>query len=568
MTPSTAHGARPSPTAQPFSLRPYQRDAIHAVLAARRAGARRLLVCLPTGSGKTVIFSELARMARRPVLVLAHRSELVEQARDKLARALGDPAAVGVEQADQRAAPGCRVVVASIRSLHPERLSQLTADRDFGLVIYDECHHAPAEGNRAVLEGLGCFTDGWSGTLLGFTATTQRGDGKGLDKVFETIAFTRSIREMVADGFLCALRGFRIATAADLSAVSGRDDFVVEELAEAIDIQERNALVARTIQELARDRRTIAFCVTVAHATNLARALNHLGVRAGIVHGQLRSDDRARVLADFRSGRLQALTNVGVLTEGFDDPEVSCIAMARPTRSEGLYTQCVGRGTRLAPGKKNCLVLDFVDLGDLSLVTLPTLAGLPRHLDLQGDELADAQERMATIWQRHPGFEVDPGSITLDEIERRAASFDPLTLETDPEVRAISPHAWHSLGSRGLALHVFRTVGRLRQGRLTELLILDRGGRGKRWQVRVDGRDVARFSRVEEAVEACDYEVRQMGRVAAGTALPGSPWREGPVPADLGRMLSSCRPPLHARQWGEAAARLAYRQHGPKGRPR
>src|SRR5262249_39718750 len=150
------------------------------------------------------------------------------------------------------------------------------------------------------------------------------------------------------------------------------------------------ALVARSIQELARDRRTIAFCVTVGHARNLCRALNHLGVPAGIVHGAMSSEARARALADFRAGRAQVLTNVGVLTERFDDPRVSCVAMARPTRSEGLYAQCVGRGTRLHPGKKDCLVLDFVDLSALSLCTLPSLFGMPRDLDLEGQDAAEA----------------------------------------------------------------------------------------------------------------------------------------------------------------------------------
>jgi ATP-dependent helicase IRC3 len=137
--------------------------------------------------------------------------------------------------------------------------------------------------------------------------------------------------------------------------------------------------VARSIQELARDRRTVAFCVTVAHAQNLRRSLAALGVRAAAVYGDMPADARAQVLADFAAGRIQVVTNVAVLTEGFDDPGVSCVAMARPTRSEGMYAQCVGRGTRLAPGKRDCLVLDFVDVSSLSLCSLPSLFGMPRR---------------------------------------------------------------------------------------------------------------------------------------------------------------------------------------------
>lgn len=505
-------------------LRPYQREAVDAVLAARRAGTRRMVVCLPTGAGKTVIFSELARMARRQVLVLAHREELLAQAKDKIARALGDRGVVAIERGSQRAPADAKVFVASIRSLHEERLAKFLHGRDLGLIVYDECHHAAADDNLRVLRTLGAFDDRWDGTLLGFTATTARGDGKGLDDVFERIVYTRSLPQMIADGYLARLRGYRIATQADLSRVtSGALDFGEEELAEAVDIEERNALVARTIQELARDRRTIAFCVTVAHAMNLARALNEVGVPAGIVHGAMKPDVRAAALADFRAGRTQTLTNVAVLTEGFDDPEVSCVAMARPTRSDGLYAQCVGRGTRLAPGKKDCLVLDFVDLSALDLCTLPSLFGTPRDLDLRGDDAEDARRAWMQILLEHPGFEVEAGALTLAEIQDRASHFDPLGFGTDEEIRAISANAWFSLGRHGVGLHFQRGS----QGRASEALVLRRPGRnrGKNWEITVDGKPVDRYARMEEAVEAVDYEVHRMGRLTAASALPTAPWR-------------------------------------------
>ncbi|MCA9620469.1 MAG: DEAD/DEAH box helicase [Myxococcales bacterium] len=547
-----------------FSLRPYQRDAVARVIAARRAGLRRMVVCLPTGAGKTVIFSELARIARRPVLVLAHRRELVDQARDKVARALPDTAVVAVEQAAERAAEDARVVVASIRSLREERLARLMAERDFGLVVYDECHHAPAEDNLRVLRALGAFDDGWAGTLLGFTATPARADGLGLDEVFERIVYQRTLSEMIRDGYLAPLRGYRIATAADLDRVTaGRNDFVLDELAEAVDVESRNALVARSIQELARDRRTLVFCVNVRHARHLARALNAVGVPTGIVHGAMKKDRRAETLRDFRLGRLAAVTNVGVLTEGFDDPGVSCVAMARPTRSDGLYAQCVGRGTRLAPGKTDCLVLDFVDLSERSLTTLPSLAGLPRDLSLDGARRDEAERSLAQIWDDHPGFEVEPGSITLDEIERRAAAFNPLTLDVDPEISAVSANCWESLGSAGLALHVHWGRAALKRGRLSEILVLDTQGarRGsRRWRVLVDGKEMARFSRMEEAVEAVDHEVARRGVTAS--ARPGAAWRREPVPPALREQLAAVGGSV--TRHGDALQRLAYASFGPR----
>jgi ATP-dependent helicase IRC3 len=512
------------------TLRPYQREAIDAVLAARRSGVRRLLVCLPTGAGKTVIFSELAKLAQRQVLVLAHREELLFQARDKLQQALGGEQVVAIERGAERGAADAKVLVCSIRSLHEERLAGVIRGRDVGLVVYDECHHAAADDNLRVLRQLGAFESDFRGTLLGFTATTARGDGKGLDQVFEQIVYSRSLPELIDDGYLSKLRGFRVATSADLTRLSSTGlDFREDELAEAVDIEERNALVARSIQELARDRRTIVFCVTVNHARHLCRSLNALGVAAGVVHGAMPSDERARALADFRLGKVQVMCNVAVLTEGFDDPGVSCIAMARPTRSEGLYAQCVGRGTRLHPGKNDCLILDFVDVSQLSLCGLPSLFGVPRQLDLRGEDASHARR----VWQQivfdHPGFELEAGSFSLPEIQQRAASFDPLTLQTHEDVCAISGNAWFSLGRHGLGLHFER-----RPGAPSEVTILQRAARGKRWEVCLDGRVRDRFSSIEAAVEAVDYEITRMGPRAAASALANAAWR--PLRADTLRL--------------------------------
>ncbi len=181
--------------------------------------------------------------------------------------------------------------------------------------------------------------------------------------------------------------------------------------------------MARSIQELARDRRTIAFCVTVNHARNLSRALNAVGVPAGIVHGAMPRPMRAKALADFRAGRTQVLANVAVLTEGFDDPGVSCVAMARPTRSEGLYAQCVGRGTRLADGQAGLpdprlrRRLDAQPVHAAFAVRLPARARSARRRRRRG-----ARARGSSSMLDHPGFELEAGALTLREIQDRAAA--------------------------------------------------------------------------------------------------------------------------------------------------
>jgi superfamily II DNA or RNA helicase len=542
-------------------LRAYQREAIDAVIAARRSGTRRMVVCLPTGAGKTVIFSHLARLATKPVLVLAHREELLAQAIDKLSRALEGTRVVGLERGTSRAPADAKVLVASLRSLHPDRIGQALAGRDIGLIIYDECHHAPAEDNLRVLRTIGAFEPDWPGTLLGFTATTMRGDGKGLDTVFERIVYARTLPDLIDAGFLAPLKGFRIATEADLTRLSASgSDFNEGELAEAVDIQDRNALVARSIQELARDRRTIAFCVTVNHARNLCRALNHLGVPAGIVHGEMRAGDRARALADFAAGRTQVLANVAVLTEGFDDPGVSCIAMARPTRSEGLYAQCVGRGTRLAEGKRDCLILDFVDVSELSLCTLPSLFGCPRDLDLYGEDAREGARQWQQIQLDYPELELEAGALTLREIQDRAAAFDPLTLELDREVRAISGNAWFSLGRHGVGLHFERATNVA-----STVTVLARGTRGKRWQVTVDQRVMEHFATLEAAVEAVDHEIDRRGRAARMSARADAPWRHAPPPAAL---VACLRAPDRANTHAEALRLTVWESLIPVARAR
>ena len=202
-----------------------------------------------------MIFSHLARLARRQVLVLAHREEILAQAREKLVRALPGDAVVEIERGALRASAEAKVLVCSIRSLHEARLARVLRGRDVGLIVYDECHHAAAEDNLRVLRQLGVFEPAFDGTLLGFTATTARGDGQGLDEVFEEVVYTRALPELIDDGYLAPLRGFRISTTADLRKLSPAGlDYDEEELAEAIDIEERNALVARQLLDRPRDQ--------------------------------------------------------------------------------------------------------------------------------------------------------------------------------------------------------------------------------------------------------------------------------------------------------------------------
>ncbi len=535
-----------------MQLRPYQLEAVNAVIAARKRGVRRMVLALPTGAGKTIVFSELIRRARYDVLVLAHRDELLVQAKEKIEAALArsnDTRRVDIERGLKRASKKAQVLVASIRSLHEGRIGKALAGRDIRLVIYDECHHAVAEANRSVLEAIGVFSPDWPGTLVGVTATTRRADGRALGEIFEEIVAERSLLQMIEDGYLRPLKGVRVETKISLDGVAVRgDDFDLEELEEAVDVETRNQLVARSITELCRDRRTIAFCVGVRHAENLSRALNDMGVRAGMVCGEMPKPDRKRTLRKFREGRLQVITNVGVLTEGFDDPGVSAIAMVRPTRSESLYLQCVGRGMRLDPSAKDCLILDFVDLSALDIVTSATLdAGVSR----------EAPEREEQEEGKQPGLIPPPeeddredAPVTLEELKRRLSTFDPLTMTQTNEAAAISMYAWLSLGTRGMMLHFLDPHGVML---CFELKPANRSG----VEIWLGDHKLARTSTMQAAIEAVDQELPNYG--SPQSAKSDAQWRQHPITPPLQRAVAALHPPRIAHSVGDAIAHLALK---------
>lgn len=342
-----------APIAAPI-LRPYQTAAIEAVRAAFAAGRRRTLVVLPTGCGKTIVFSEVSRRVverGRRVLVLAHRGELLEQAAAKLA-AVGVDAAI--EKAERRAG-AAPVVVASVQTMKGRRLATWAPDA-FGLVVIDEAHHAPAAGYRALLDHFA------AARVLGVTATPDRLDGQGLGEVFESVAYRLELRQAIRDGWLAPLRARRVEVeGVDLADVHvRRGDLDAAALAAVMTAETALHGVAAPLLELAGDRRTIVFAVDVAHARALAEVLcRYRPGAARAVDGSASTEDRGAALADFRGGRFQVLVNCALFTEGFDEPTVACVAIARPTKSRALYAQMIGRGTRLAPGKADCLVLDF-----------------------------------------------------------------------------------------------------------------------------------------------------------------------------------------------------------------
>lgn len=348
-----------------MDLRPYQQECID-IIQSQSPGS--YLIQMATGLGKTVTFASIPRQGR--VLLLSHREELVEQPRKYYS------CTYGVERASGRSA-GEDVVSASVQTLsrHLDRFSPA----DFDTIIVDEAHHAAAKTYRDILDYF------QPRLTLGFTATPNRGDKIRLNDVFQKIIFQRDLRWGIKNGFLCDIHCLRVNIGYDLSAVRTRmGDYAPGELEEAMD--GTADAIAQAYREYAHGA-TLIFSVSVLHAQEIADRIQG----AVVVTGQTK--DRASIIQAFTAGEIPCIVNCMVFTEGTDIPRVETVIMARPTQSDSLYCQCVGRGLRLYPGKDKLTLIDCVGVtGKASLCTAPSLLGLDidniperKKSELQGD---------------------------------------------------------------------------------------------------------------------------------------------------------------------------------------
>jgi superfamily II DNA or RNA helicase len=441
-----------------MNLRPYQRECLERILIRYKQGRRRLLVSLPTGTGKTVIFAKMPEFLamKKRMLVLAHRQELLDQAAAKF-HAVAPELSVGIEQGGRSAPSDARVVLASVPTVgrqESRRLQRLDPEQ-FYVVVVDEAHHAVAPSYRRVFDHFGLFAEGTKRLLVGFTATARRGDKLTLAEVFEEIAYAKSLPDMVRSGYLCTVRGWRVSSSVDLGGVRVRHgDFVESDLARAVDVPERNGLVVGAYRQIAAGRRAIVFCVNVAHVKALAAAFEDAQVHAAPVWGAMPGEDRQDALRRFREGRLDVLTNCNVLTEGFDEPRVDCVIMARPTHSQLLYAQMVGRGTRLHDTKSDVVVIDIADNSARhKLAGLNALFDLPESLDLGGHgaiETVDALDRLseAMPW-------VDLGRVErAEDLDHVAERVDLFRFEPPSEIAAFTRFAWCGTPDGGYRLNL------------------------------------------------------------------------------------------------------------------
>jgi superfamily II DNA or RNA helicase len=330
-----------------------------------------------------------------------------------------------------------------------QRLQSWASDT-FDLVIIDEAHHSAAKSYQNIVEYFGGMCSARRVPLIGVTATPQRSDKVGLGVVFQEIAASHLLPALIEAGYLCDLHAILVETDTDLRRVRIRaGDFVQGELEDAVDNDKRNELIIAAHRKYASGRSTIVFAAGVAHAKHLAEMFQGSGVTAEAIYGAMDEDERRAALLRYANGETRILTNYAVLTEGFNAPLTSCIILARPTKSSLVVAQAIGRGSRLAPGKTDCLVIDMRDVvGGKELFTAASLAGLPANFNAKGRNVYTAKERLDELERLDPALARE--ALDADAVEQsivlaigriRAREIEMLRIERQRQEKAA---AWEA----------------------------------------------------------------------------------------------------------------------------
>ena len=465
-----------------MEARQYQTEMLDAILKAYVDGLRRILVVAATGTGKTVVFSQLKKKLQHllpgKMLVFAHREELIDQAVRAVQRA-NPELKVGKEMAGFYADDDCDVIVSCVASIGRTGSTRLSRFGRFDLVVCDEAHHSIAQTYLNVFESTGLLAEGTRSLLVGFTATPKRHDRirknasqqdelVSLKSVYQKIVYTYPIRKAVKDGWLVPLRGYRVVTNTDLSNVKmTAGDFQQDQLNEAIDKAQRNQLVLDSWLKYGEGRQTVGFTSGIEHAQNLAQLFRQRGIAAEAVWGD--DPERKTKLEKHKQKEITVLFNAQVLTEGYDDWQVSCILLAAPTSNSSKYTQEVGRGTRLQEGignlikalsegycltKRDCIIIDLVDNSKrCSLVTLPSLVGLNPDLDLRGESVTTIVEKIEALQDKFPGVPFNH----LTDVATLDSYVESIDMFADPcpeEVKEFSQLQWMVAADDSYILHI------------------------------------------------------------------------------------------------------------------
>lgn len=338
-----------------IQLKSYQRKALHEVNTNYANGIKSQLLVMATGTGKTVVFCEFIKeliSVEKKVLILVHRDELINQAERRLKLHTSEP--FGIEKAERKA-NNENIVLASVQTLKGKRLKKFAKDY-FDVIVIDECHRSTANSYMTVRNHFK------KSHVLGVTATPKRQDDlKITKKHFQKLAFTYNLLDAIKEGNLANIRVWRVESEQDISDVkSNSDDLDQRALAKVLDNDEYLEFIYKTITEKAFNKKIMVFMPSVKMSDKLADLLNSKGLSAFSVNSNTPLEKRQEVLEDYRTGKIKVLSNYNIFTEGFDEPSIDCVIMARPTKSEIFYSQALGRMTRLFEGKEYGI---FIDIG-------------------------------------------------------------------------------------------------------------------------------------------------------------------------------------------------------------
>ncbi|KAL7273355.1 putative ATP-dependent helicase IRC3 [Rhizina undulata] len=461
----------PAPPEQPekLTLRPYQRQCIEAVLKSMEEGYRRLGISLATGSGKTVIFTDLISKVHHPTnklarqtMIIVHKVELVEQAAAHC-KAVYPYMTVELEMASSHASGNAHITVASVQSLVSNDRFTKFDPKKFKLILLDECHHAVAPSYLRVLDHFGVLDPVPEAKdtpyIVGVSATMFRPDNARLSKVMDYIVYHRDFTEMMHSNWLAPIKLTTIKADFNLFGVQSRGgDFNVEELSIRVNTDKANDTIVRAWFEKAKRRKsTLVFCVDIAHVHNLTAKFRDYGIDAKPITYMTVPEERQARLRAFRNGKIKVLVNCGVFTEGVDIPNIDCVVLARPTKSLNLVIQMIGRGLRLHPGKEDCYILDMVGSHvEKGIFTVPTLFGLDPNavetdatiedMEEQSKEQDDLQKQKAI---RDLNVSVQPLGPMKKGIKAKDVIYEDYNLfdlignhNHEKDIRSLSKFAW------------------------------------------------------------------------------------------------------------------------------
>lgn len=426
-----------------IELRDYQQECLDKIKE-MEIGEKKIAF-LATGAGKTIIMSKVASEENDRVLIVVDQSELREQTIEKLSlfinkEEIGSVQGV-LDEVDKR------VIVATRQSLthgKSTRLDRILTNGAFKLVLIDETHRAVGQVKK-IIEKVG-----QNAKIIGFTATPFNTE---LLEVYSDFIYRKEIISLVKEGYLCSPRCLTIYSDISLDGVKTvAGEFNLGQLDEAVNVDSRNSLIVEKYKELAKGRhKTLCFCTSIEHAEALANEFNSKDIKAKNIDSTLSADERKETLEAFKRGDIEVLTNIGVLTTGFDEPSVECIIMARPTRSKILFTQCVGRGLRTFEGKGDCLILDVCDVTTKKRMNLMTGRTI---FDLDEDEtIQEKEERIRRDKEEAERYEKERIQREIELEEMRQREID-LFNETVENISQISTLHWFYSDIKGVEVAI------------------------------------------------------------------------------------------------------------------